>query len=682
MNVTKLTSSFYTLLHNILMFCNICKQRVRILTISRVTKITTFTYLVITSLLALTLTWSILQFRQTMATTDQYNQLLNLASVSLKDKIESYLSFGEATKLQESINLINTEIKQQLTELPTEIQSDINPLLESISLKLDGDIRAAGKLSGDTFALIRNNQRQMSQAIDTYSDFINQPHTNLSLADKITLLEMDTKLKKHFISLSDNTEQFLQANTAKNKALLASEADTFYKTVSAMSALPNNFSSQEEAEETDDLSALMGWAEEKEEAESPITEMQSEISSWVNRYMKDVNNSLSGITHMQTAQADLRTQVSELQAKLELGTQAISTQSEQTQEKIIFAFALFILLMVSVSALTHLFLSRIVVKSAKNLLSAVTSLVETQSSEPINVGKQKNELSETAQYFNQYLAYVEQQKQKRDKELAKISDSLNKVLNAFDDINSLNQESNHELSKTTSITEQVNILANKAEVRAKEVEGYASETSLAMQSSVEQAQSLKQANQIAMQTLTQSRQSLNGLENSVNDASSIVSSIRDISEQTNLLALNAAIEAARAGEHGRGFAVVATEVRTLSSKTQDSLGEITSILSRLTSSTQNLSQSLDKIESASDTQVSLTAQLGDSAFEVSEKSKQSSELAQKATRYAAEQKTEMQSLNHAMSQVKDKAQESEQFLNKVSATITKRVNEISVSLGI
>ncbi|WP_050764592.1 methyl-accepting chemotaxis protein [Marinomonas sp. MED121] len=652
------------------------------MTISRVTKITTFTYLVITSLLALTLTWSILQFRQTMATTDQYNQLLTLASVSLKDKIESYLSFGEATKLQESINLINTDIKQQLTELPSEIQTDISPLLESISLKLDGDIRAAGKLSGDTFALIRNNQRQMSQAIDTYSDFIIQPHTNLSLADKVVLLEMDAKLKKHFISLSDYTEQFLQANTAKNKAVLASEAETFYKTVSAMSALPNNFSNQEKEEETDDLSALMGWAEEEEETESPITEMQSEISSWVNRYMKDVNNSLSGITHMQNAQADLRAQVSELQAKLELGTQAISTQSEQTQEKIIFAFALFILLMVSISALTHLFLSRIVVKSAKNLLSAVTSLVETQSSEPINVGKQKNELSETAHYFNQYLAYVEEQKQKRDKELANISDSLNKVLNAFDDINSLNQESNNELSKTTNITEQVNILANKAEVRAKEVEGYASETSLAMQSSVEQAQSLKQANQIAMQTLTQSRQSLDGLEDSVNDASSIVSSIRDISEQTNLLALNAAIEAARAGEHGRGFAVVATEVRTLSSKTQESLGEITSILSRLTSSTQNLSQSLDKIESASETQVSLTAQLGDSALEVSEKSKQSSELAKKATRYAADQKTEMQSLNHAMSQVKGKALESEQFLSKVSATITKRVNEISVSLGI
>jgi len=323
-----------------------------------------------------------------------------------------------------------------------------------------------------------------------------------------------------------------------------------------------------------------------------------------------------------------------------------------------------------------------VVKSAKNLLSAVTSLVETQSSDPISVGKQKNELSATANYFNQYLAYVEAQKQKRNTELAKISDSLNKVLNAFDDIHTLNLEANNELNKTSSITDQVNILANKAEIRAQEVEGYASETHLAMQLSVEQAQSLKQANQITMHTLTQSRQSLNGLEDSVNDAASIVSSIRDISEQTNLLALNAAIEAARAGEHGRGFAVVATEVRTLSSRTQDSLGEITSILSRLTASTQNLSQSLEKIESASDTQVSLTGQLGDSALEVSQKSEKSTELAQKATRYAGEQKIEMQALNSAMLNVRQKADESKDFLSKVSATITKRVNEISLSLGI
>ena len=632
------------------------------------------------------LLWSLMKFDHAFKQSDTYTQVWEYSSIDLKQQIEGYLSSGEASALQTAQEFIDTKIRPSLNSLPDNIKNPIDGQLTVIEKSLQSDVRAAGKLSGNPFALIENNERQTLLSLDTLADKVALYQSHHDIQSSAIYLASQALLYADLAHMSGAKDDYLANSTAENKQLLVHAIEVFQSHIAEFNQLPIlELNEEESSSTTDDLSSLMGWAtdtEESTEKTDPLEETKSELHTWSSRYLKDVDSSLINIQQAQTAQNKIRALINQLEDILKAGTEDIQKGAQATQQQTLVAFSVFVILMILTTISVHIFQNRVVVKSARDLYSAVKDLVEHQNINTLKVGKNKNELSDVAHYLNRYLEQIAVQRQQRDTELNNISVSLNDMLNAFGQVHDLSSASRQDLDDTLDMSNQVETLASKAEVRAQEVASYAAETNTEMTHSVKQAAALASANQTTVERLNSSKKALSSLSSSVSSASSIVGGIRDISEQTNLLALNAAIEAARAGEHGRGFAVVATEVRSLSTRTQQSLEEITKIFSQLTSVTDKITQNINLIEAASIEQIDLTHALGQSAQDILEKSKQSSHLAKKATGYAAEQKVSMSKLNSAVVKVREQANESEAFMADVTKSIKQKIQDITTTLGI
>jgi methyl-accepting chemotaxis protein len=141
------------------------------------------------------------------------------------------------------------------------------------------------------------------------------------------------------------------------------------------------------------------------------------------------------------------------------------------------------------------------------------------------------------------------------------------------------------VSETTATIEELAATAAQIAETSEQVAVFASETlGFAEQGQVAVAASVAAMDSIAVRVDQIALRAL-GLGEKGQEIGRILVVIDELADQTNLLALNAAIEAARAGEHGRGFAVVAAEVRKLAERSQESAGQIQSIVTQIQAET-------------------------------------------------------------------------------------------------
>jgi methyl-accepting chemotaxis protein len=146
-------------------------------------------------------------------------------------------------------------------------------------------------------------------------------------------------------------------------------------------------------------------------------------------------------------------------------------------------------------------------------------------------------------------------------------------------------EQSSAVAETSATIEELAATAAQIAETAEQVASFATETL----GFAEQGRSAVQASVSAMDQIAdrvdQIASRALGLGEKGQEIGRILQVIDELADQTNLLALNAAIEAARAGEHGRGFAVVAAEIRKLAERSQESAGQIQSIVTQIQAET-------------------------------------------------------------------------------------------------
>ncbi len=170
------------------------------------------------------------------------------------------------------------------------------------------------------------------------------------------------------------------------------------------------------------------------------------------------------------------------------------------------------------------------------------------------------------------------------------------------------------------------------------------------------SEELSKSINVGQELATGTVKSMDEINEQTQQIAEAITVIDQIAFQTNILSLNAAVEAATAGEAGKGFAVVAQEVRNLANRSADAAKDIKEIVEKATEKANTGKDGADKM-------IKGYEKLNESVMKTTE-------LIGGITEASKEQRTGIEQINDAVTQLDQQTQQNVVISNTTQSIAT------------
>lgn len=354
----------------------------------------------------------------------------------------------------------------------------------------------------------------------------------------------------------------------------------------------------------------------------------------------------------------------------------LSSIDEEIKKSITHASIIQLLLTVLLFALLSFAIHKLVVSRLKKLNKAITETEQTLDlTKELEVPYQ-DELGAVSHAFNRMMNRFK-------KSLVSVSNVTETLMQSAQNVDQLAELTKEAVLEQKNATDSVAAAINQLDVSAHDVvrntKGAAKKSEDTHHNASKSLSLVEKAtqgiNELRDQVIdnTTLMEELHGQTEQVGTVLEVITSI---AEQTNLLALNAAIEAARAGEQGRGFAVVADEVRSLATRTRESIEQVQQTIETLQTGADGAVRSMEQVSSQANEKAKEVSDVSSLLIDITQQIKDLDELNCEIASAAEQQNLAADEINNNVLSISSIAEHSSE-----DAIKSKEISEHLLSLA-